>query len=440
MNTTTNFGLKTYQSSDLFNPLTVENVNMEIIDTDMKAIDDKTIGRATELVSQGVHAITLLDTDAKVFKFVATANYTAGETFTVNGIQANAYTPSGSALTTNAYVTGSIVIGSLNADNTAITFYLSGSATADNALRLGGELPAYYATQTDLSDAETDITNLKNLTGNTSIVGIGDGTMTGGISSLNEAVFDALNAGAVDFIAKPGGTQGEHILEWVREELIEKVKIAALAKGKLPKPTVAKKVASTGREYKNKVLAIGASTGGTEAIYDVVKNFHKDIPGTVVVQHMPPGFTKMYAQRLEKQCEVSVKEAENGDLLEPGKVLIAPGNRQMRLTKTGGVYRVEVKEGEKVSGHCPSVDVLFQSVAKTAASDAVGVLLTGMGSDGAKGLLAMRKAGAKTIGQDEKTSVVYGMPRVAYEIGAVTYQIALENIAAKVYNIFNTMP
>lgn len=260
------------------------------------------------------------------------------------------------------------------------------------------------------------------------------------ISSLNEAVFDALNAGAVDFIAKPGGTQGEHILEWVREELIEKVKIAALAKGKLPKPTVAKKVASTGREYKNKVLAIGASTGGTEAIYDVVKNFHKDIPGTVVVQHMPPGFTKMYAQRLEKQCEVSVKEAENGDLLEPGKVLIAPGNRQMRLTKTGGVYRVEVKEGEKVSGHCPSVDVLFQSVARTAASDAVGVLLTGMGSDGAKGLLAMRKAGAKTIGQDEKTSVVYGMPRVAYEIGAVTYQIALENIAAKVYNIFNTMP
>ena len=188
MNTTTNFSLKTYQSSDLFNPLTVENVNMETIDTDMKAIDDKTIGRATELVSQGVHAITLLDTDAKVFKFVATANYTTGETFTVNGIQANAYTPSGSALTTNAYVTGSIVIGSLNADNTAITFYLSGSATADNALKLGGELPAYYAKQTDLSNAETDITNLKNLTGNTSIVGIGDGTMTGGISSLNEAL------------------------------------------------------------------------------------------------------------------------------------------------------------------------------------------------------------------------------------------------------------
>ena len=188
MITTTNFGLKTYQSSDLFNPLTVENVNMETIDTNMKTIDNKTIGRATELVSQGVHAITLLDTDAKVFRFVATANYTAGETFTINGIQSNAYTPSGSALTTDAYVTGSVVIGSLNADNSAITFYLSGSATADNSLRLGGELPEYYATNSDLSDTKTDVTNLKNLTGNTSIVGIGDGTMTGAISSLNEDI------------------------------------------------------------------------------------------------------------------------------------------------------------------------------------------------------------------------------------------------------------
>lgn len=190
MNTTTNYGLKTYQSSDLFNPLTVENVNMEAIDTNMKAIDDKTIGRATELVSSGVHAITLIDTDAKVFKFIATGNYTAGETFTVNGIQANAYTPSGSALTTNAYVTGAVVIGSLNADNTAITFYVSGSSTSDNALRLGGELPEYYAKESDLSDAETDITNLKNITGNTSIAGIGDGTTTGAISSMHSELAD----------------------------------------------------------------------------------------------------------------------------------------------------------------------------------------------------------------------------------------------------------
>ena len=186
MNTTTNYGLKTYQSGDYFNPLTVENANIEAIDTDMKAIDDKTIGRATELVSQGVHAITLFDEDCKTFKFVATANYTAGETFTVNGIQANAYTPSGSALTTNAYVTGSVIIGSLNSDNTAITFYVSGSATADDALRLGGELPSYYATQSDMTNAETDITNLKNQAGNTSIVGIGDGTLTGAVSTINQ--------------------------------------------------------------------------------------------------------------------------------------------------------------------------------------------------------------------------------------------------------------
>ena len=148
----------------------------------------------------------------------------------------------------------------------------------------------------------------------------------------------------------------------------------------------------------------------------------------------------MYAERLDNQCEVRVKEAENGDLVEQGKILIAPGDKHMRLTRSGGIYRVEVKEGEKVSGHCPSVDVLFQSVAKTAASNAVGVILTGMGSDGARGLLAMRHAGAKTIGQDEKSCVVYGMPKVAYEIKAVEQQVSLENIASKVYNIFNSMP
>lgn len=260
------------------------------------------------------------------------------------------------------------------------------------------------------------------------------------ISSLNEAVFDAMDAGAVDFVNKPVDAQAEDIKKWISQELIAKIKIASTIQvGKTKKESGAK-VASYGRTYTGKVLAIGASTGGTEAIFEVVKKFNTDIPGTVIVQHMPPGFTKMYADRLNNQCKVAVKEAQNGDLVEQGKVLIAPGDKHMRLTRTGGIYRVEVKEGEKVSGHCPSVDVLFHSVAVAAASDAVGVILTGMGSDGAKGLLEMRRAGAKTIGQDKESCVVYGMPKVAFDIGAVAQQVSLENIASKVYNVFNSMP
>lgn len=190
METTTNFGLKKYQSGDLFNPLTVNNPNMDDIDAYMKAISDRAIGRATELVSQGVHAITLLDADCKTFAFIATSNYSAGETFTVNGIQCNAYTPSGSALTSNAFITGSVVLGSLNGDGTAITFYVTGSAVADDSLKLGGELPEYYAKQTDVDTIETDVENIKNQNGNVSIAGIGDGTLSGAVSALNQLLID----------------------------------------------------------------------------------------------------------------------------------------------------------------------------------------------------------------------------------------------------------
>ncbi len=260
------------------------------------------------------------------------------------------------------------------------------------------------------------------------------------ISSLNSAVFDAMANGAVDFVDKPQGMNNEQLGAWIRGELITKIKIASTVKVGKYKAAEEFKVNSTGRQYPDKVVAIGASTGGTEAIYNVVKRFNVDIPGTVIVQHMPPGFTKMYAERLNNQCRVAAKEAENGDILERGKILIAPGDKHMRLVKSGNVYRVECKEGEKVNGHCPSVDVLFRSVANVAASNALGVILTGMGGDGALGLSAMRKAGAHTIGQDEKSCVVYGMPKVAFDIGAVEYQVPLENIAAKVYNILNSIP
>lgn len=260
------------------------------------------------------------------------------------------------------------------------------------------------------------------------------------ISSLNSVVFDAMENGAVDFVNKPQGMFGDDMTNWIKNELITKIKIAATVTVGNSKKTEGFKVNSTGRTYLNKVVAIGASTGGTEAIFNVVNRFNPDIPGTVIVQHMPPGFTKMYADRLNNQCKVRVKEAENGDVVERGKILIAAGDKHMRLVRSGDTYRVECKAGEKVSGHCPSVDVLFKSVAEAAGKNAVGVILTGMGGDGAKGLLAMRRAGAHTIGEAEQTCVVYGMPKVAYDIGAVEFQMPLENVAAKIYNILNSMP
>ena len=186
----------------------------------------------------------------------------------------------------------------------------------------------------------------------------------------------------------------------------------------------------------DKIIAIGASTGGTEAINAVIKEFGTDIPGIVVVQHMPAGFTEMYANRLNDKCRVQVKEAKTGDVVRPGQVLIAPGgNKHMRLVKVNGTYQVECRPGEKVNGHSPSVDVLFSSVAEVAGAHALGIILTGMGGDGAKGLLAMRKAGAITVGQDESTCVVYGMPKVAYDMGAVMYQEKLGDIPGRVYSL-----
>ena len=261
------------------------------------------------------------------------------------------------------------------------------------------------------------------------------------ISSLSDKVFDALNAGAVDFVAKPAVSSRTQLEDFIRNELLVKIKIASTAKiSNIKKTVMAQEQQQLNVKGQDLVVAIGASTGGTEAIFDVVKNYGTDIPGIVVVQHMPPGFTKMYAKRLNDQCRIRAKEAQTGDRVLPGTLLLAPGgDMHMHLVKVNGVYQVEIKRGPRVNGHCPSVDVLFESVAKVAGPKAVGIILTGMGGDGAKGLLQMRKAGARTIGQDESTCVVYGMPKVAYDLGAVEHQEKLSDIARRTYALLNKM-
>lgn len=266
------------------------------------------------------------------------------------------------------------------------------------------------------------------------------------ISSLSDKVFDALQAGAVDFVAKPRNSDRAQLEVFLKTELPLKIKIASTARisGIKKKTLDLAEHASVGLrgtdKDRNLMVAIGASTGGTEAIASVIKEFGTDIPGVVIVQHMPAGFTQMYAKRLGDQCRVRVKEAETGDVVLPGQVLIAPGgDRHMRVVKVGNQYQVECKAGPKVNGHCPSVDVLFDSVAKVVGNRALGIILTGMGGDGAKGLLAMKEAGAKTIGQDESTCVVYGMPKVAYDLGAVQYQEKLGDIPKRTYSLLNKM-
>lgn len=255
------------------------------------------------------------------------------------------------------------------------------------------------------------------------------------VSSANVAVFDALNAGAVDFVAKPDVTSATSVESFINE-MIDKIKIASAARVK-PERDNKRQGGVIFNEKQNsaKIIAIGASTGGTEAIYSIVKNLPASTPGIVIVQHIPPVFSRMFSERLNNSTNLEVKEAKTGDFVTKGRVLIAPGDRHMKIVRIGDRYKVHCFTGDKVNGHCPSVDVLFESVAKEAGADAVGVILTGMGYDGAKGLLAMKRAGAGTIGQDEQSSVVYGMPKVAYNIGAVEKQASLESIPRMIFRM-----
>jgi len=259
------------------------------------------------------------------------------------------------------------------------------------------------------------------------------------VSAVSQSVFDALNAGAVDFVTKPDPRSGRGVEAFI-SELIVKIKIASTAKVAAQKGNtiMVSSNQGSGLVKQNCIIAIGASTGGTEAIERVLKGFPANMPGTVIVQHMPPVFTALFAARLNSSCNVEVKEAKTGDMVLPGRVLIAPGDYHMRVKKVNTNYMVECFQGEKVNGHCPAVDVLFYSVAEHAGRNAIGVILTGMGNDGASGLLALRKSGANTLGQDERSSVVYGMPKAAFTIGAVQEQVSLDLIPRKIYSLVDS--
>ena len=257
------------------------------------------------------------------------------------------------------------------------------------------------------------------------------------VSALPINALDALDAGAVDFVKKPEIKSPQDFRNFLNQLLV-KIKIASTARiSKKPLITNLPLATLTATNFENKVIAIGASTGGTEAILKVIKDLPPTTPGIVIVQHMPPVFTKMYAQRLDGICKMQVKEAENNDRVVPGQVIVAAGENHMRLAKDARGYYIKSQPGPKESGHCPSVDVLFDSVAETAGKNAIGIILTGMGADGAKGLYKMKKQGAYTIGQDKESCVVYGMPMVAFNIGGVVKQLPLDSIGNEIIRCLN---
>lgn len=255
----------------------------------------------------------------------------------------------------------------------------------------------------------------------------------------------ALENGAVEVIAKPKFVSKE-FFEEAKITIIDAVKAAAASKLtrriNIPQTTVPEKLSADAvipevyvkKVYSvtDKIIAVGASTGGTEAIKTFLEGLNTDSPGVVVVQHMPEHFTKSFADRLNGLLPLDIKEAKNGDNLLRGQVLIAPGGHHMLLKKRGSTYFVEIIEGALVNRHRPSVDVLFRSVAMAAGSNAVGIIMTGMGDDGAQGLLEMKEAGALTIAQDEKSCIVFGMPKEAIKLNAVDKILPLESIAAVV--------
>lgn len=264
------------------------------------------------------------------------------------------------------------------------------------------------------------------------------------VSSLThtgtDATLRALEIGAIDFVAKPRFDLADG-LNKLRDELCAKVKAAAQAR---VSTRVRHAAASTplkgfnGLKSTEKIIALGASTGGVEALTEVISKMPADSPAILVTQHMPEGFTKSFSIRLNGLTAMKVVEASDRERVLPGHVYIAPGSRHLEITRSGANYVCSVIRTDRVSGHCPSVDVMFGSVATVVGANAVGAILTGMGKDGTDGLLRMRQAGARTIGQDEASSIVYGMPRAAFEAGAVEQQLPLDRIASQLLTFCST--
>lgn len=264
------------------------------------------------------------------------------------------------------------------------------------------------------------------------------------VSSLTPAgsdmAIEALEIGAVDVMCKPGSsfTVGDMVSDLATKIIsASMVDPTRLAKTSRLKRQSRERAPLSLTRTTRKLVAIGASTGGTEAIKEILLRYPVNCPGTLIAQHMPATFTRSFAKRLDDSCLASVKEAEDGDEVQPGRVLLAPGNRHMVLRRDGARYCVRVKDGPYINYQKPSVDVLFRSVARYAGKNAVGVILTGMGSDGAQGLKYMRDAGAGTIAQDEKSCVVFGMPKVAVNMGAAMFVLPLQDIPEKIISLID---
>lgn len=264
--------------------------------------------------------------------------------------------------------------------------------------------------------------------------------MVSSLTRRGQAIaIECLELGAIDCVSKPDGES--LTLDRMLEELKEKIRAAArvdfrhIRSRRLPH-RVAPETSASFRNSAVQLVAVGASTGGTVAIHNILRQLPSDFPGMVIVQHMPPGFTKMFADRLNETCAMDVSEAKPGDIVSPGRVLIAPADRHMIARRSSGAITVDIFHEERHNGHRPSVDILFHSIAyQVDPTRVVGVLLTGMGTDGARGLLALRDRGARTLGQDKESSVVYGMPRAAQELGAVEMQLPVESMATRLMEL-----
>lgn len=260
------------------------------------------------------------------------------------------------------------------------------------------------------------------------------------VSSLtragSEITLRALELGAVDFVPKPQLGIRSGLLEY-GAQIADKIRAAA---GSRParretKAAVDKRSLDNVMVSSEKLLIIGASTGGPEAIRQVLEPLPPNSPAILIAQHMPSGFTRSFADRLDRLCRIRVKEAEQGERVLPGHAYIAPGDKHLKLARSGANYLVQLDDGPAVNRHRPSVDVLFDSAAELAGRNAIGALLTGMGRDGAKGLLAMRNAGAATLAQDEQTSLVFGMPREAIALGGAAEIVALDDVALRLLSL-----